>query len=321
VLVVFFTHSTWLFRYTGNETNPFRWDKVNDSKSTNTPYASVEYDERVTSIGATGLIACDGTNVQRYDIPIIDYYESSFSEAYYAQAFSQRYDNLNQTWTLYVSSGNDFPVIGDVAPGSDQALVYNFLEKSWATYTFQVPMTCLGLFYAQSGRTWASFNVSPDNDWDNTDTAWNSYYNQSRAPILLAGDTSGNVYYMDDGDEVTDNGTSIVPTIVTTRWNPIIQAGQKVQFGYIDIYYKIVSTIATPIWVTLDFYVDNSSKSALTKTLTLDGPTNSSYAFKRIYVNLIGEFIQMEIDPNVNSFMQFVGFVLWARPAGRLTPP
>lgn len=321
VLVVFFTNSTWIFRYTGNESAPFRWDKVNNSKSTNAPYGSVAYDERATSIGNTGLIACDGVNVQRYDVPIIDYYETNFSEQYYAQSFSQRYDNLNQSWTLYVSNETPFPLVGGVAPGSDSALVYNFVENTWATYTWSIPLTCLGLFFSQSGTTWADLSSSPSNEWENTDEAWNSYSTQKAAPILLAGDTTGHVYFMDNNEEVTDNGTSIVPDIVTTRWNPILKLGQKVQFAYIDIYYYVASVDPNnPIQVTLNFYVDNSNNVAAVRTLTMDGPVNSEFAFKRIYLNLIGEFVQMEIDPDVDSFMQFVGFIIWARPAGRLTP-
>lgn len=318
VLVVFFTNSTWIFRYTGNDSAPFRWDKLNSSKTTSSPYASITYDERCTSQGNTGFIACDGVNVQRYDIPIIDYYETNISQQYYGQSFSQRYDNLNQAWTLYVSNDSDpsqFPLVGNVAPGSNRALVYNFLENTWATYRWTRPLTCLGLFYAQKGATWASTTTA----WEDLDQTWNSFTNQKSTPILLAGDTTGHVYRMDDG--VTDNGTSIVPDIVTTRWNPILQLGQKVQFAYIDIYYYVASIDpANPIAVTLNFFVDNSDNPAASRTLTMDGPAQSEYAFKRIYLNLIGEFVQMEIDPSVDSFMQFVGFIIWARPAGRMTP-
>jgi len=319
VLVVFFTNSTWIFRFTGNQSDPFRWDKVNNSKSTNAPYAAVNYDERCTSIGNTGLIACDGVNVQRYDIPIIDYYETNFSEQYYGQSFSQRYDNLNQAWTLYVSNDpeNQFPLVGSVAPGSDSALVYNFLENTWATYSWSIPLTCLGLYYAQTGTTWASLSISPADEWANFEQAWNATGGQKGAPILLAGDTTGHVYQMDTG--LSDNGTPINVDIVTTRWNPIMKLGQKTQFCYIDIYYRIISSA---ISVTLDFYVDNTTDTepATTRTLTLDGPVGSGYAFKRVYINLIGEFIQMEIDPDENANLQFVGFIIWARPAGRLTP-
>jgi len=407
VLVVFFTNSTWIFRFTGNDAQPFRWDKVNNTKSTNAPYGSIAYDERSTSIGNTGLIACDGVNVQRYDVPIIDYYENNFSQKYYSQAFSQRYENLNQSWTMYVSQDtnqDDFPLIGNIAPGSDKALIYNFLENTWATYSWTRPMTCLGLFYNQSGDTWADLDIA----WEAADSPWDSYSNQDTAPILLAGDTTGHVWKMDDGDTVVDeqvdtaseiiavgsgvanysgtlanfpvvsgtltitdgtetftgnsdgalagdmggsgtivyangdfnitfnsvvpaltnitasyvSGISIVPDIVTTRWNPIMEIGQKVQFAYIDIYYKKVSVDAeNPISVTLNFYVDNSQDFSVSKTLTLDGPVQSDYSFKRIYMNVIGEFLRMEIDPDVDSFMQFIGFILWVSPAGRLTPP
>lgn len=316
-LIVFFTGSVWAFRFTGNQTNPFVWQKLSDVKTTNSPYATVDYDERASSIGNTGIVACDGVNVQRFDLPIIDYYEDNFSQTYYGQAFSQRYDNLNQAWTLYVSNETPNPLVGGVAPGSDSALIYNFLENSWATYTFPIPLTCLGLFYKVTGKTWAQYTQT----WESADVIWASFQNQKNSPILLAGDTTGHVWLMDDENSTTDNGTSIVPDIVTTRWNPLMSVGQKVQFGYIDIYYYIASLDSSdPVQVTLNFYTDNSQNWAAQRTLTLDGPANSEFTFKRIYLNLIGEFIKMEIDPTVNSFMQFLGFIVWVRPAGRLTP-
>ncbi len=205
-------------------------------------------------------------------------------------------------------------------------LIYNFLENNWATYTFPIPMTCMGLFYNQSGTIWANLQQS----WENTPVPWNAYFNQSRAPILLMGDTTGHIWFMDNGNEVTDKeyvgddivDIPIVPDIVSTRWNPAIELGQKIQFGYIDIYYYIASTDPNnPITVTLNFYMDNSENIAASRSLTLSGPSNSEYTIKRVYVNLIGQFIRMEIDPDVNAFMQFLGFILWVRPSGRLTYP
>ena len=45
-----------------------------------------------------------------------------------------------------------------------------------------------------------------------------------------------------------------------------------------------------------------------------------AYNWKRIYCNLMGEFIQIDFDPSEDSCFEILGFVLWARPAGRLTP-
>jgi hypothetical protein len=320
-LVVFFTNSTWIFRYTGNDTSPFRWDKLNDSKNTRCPYGSISYDERCTAIGNSGLIACDGVNVQRYDIPIVDYYQTYLNQSYLSQAFAQRYDNLNQGWMLYVSNGFTQPLVGGVAPASDKALIYNFVENTWATYDFSSnPLTCLGTFRVPStfARTWASYTQS----WDVTDQPWKDYSAQSQSLALLAGDPNGYVWFMDNRSVATDNGNPIVPDIVSTRWNPSVKAGEKLQFCHIDIYYQVVSTDPdNPVQVTLNFYTDNSENIAASKILTLDGPVQGGNTFKRIYVNLVGEFIQMEIDPNVDALMRFNGFILWVRPAGRLTGP
>lgn len=402
-LVVFFTTSVWQFRFTGSPSDPFRWDKITIAKSVSAPYGSVAYDERCTAVGNLGLIACDGTNVQRYDTTIIDYYETEMNEQYFNQIFAQRYDNLNQTWMLYVSNGTLNPVVGTGAPGADRALIYNYAEQSWCTYTFNLPMTCMGKFFSVSGVTWADLTQS----WDQTDETWKSYSKQKAAPILLIGDVTGNVYWIDNETAVSDyevdvtgeviaagsgatlysgtlanppllpgtfaptdgtetftdqgngilvgsaggngninydtgdwqlmfaaavplltnitasytHGYSILPNITTTRWNPVLQTGQKTQFPYIDIYYSIVSTDpVNPVQLTLSFYANNSDNEAVVRTLTLDGPTDSGYTFKRIYTNLIGEFFQMNIDPNVDATFQILGFIIWARTAGRLTP-
>lgn len=403
-LIVFFSRSTWKFRFTGSFSDPFRWDKLNVSKRTNCQYASVPYDERCTALGAFGHIACDGNSVQRYDVPIIDYYETIISSMWFGQTFSQRYDNLQQTWMLYVSNGTANPVVGTGAPGSDSALIYNFLENSWATYTFIQPMTCLGTFLTSSGVTWQQLMQY----WQDTTVAWNSYGGQALAPQLLGGDVNGNVYIMDNPLAVTDfsslvtgeviavgdgvtvtftgtlanppiesgsltvtdtvetfsdvgNGTLIgnlggtgtinyqtgaysitfhtapanmrnitatyihgyviLPNITSTRWNPIMNLGQKNQFAYIDVYYSVDSeSLANPVQLTLSFSVDNKDGDyAAVRTLTLDGPVNSDFAFKRVYVNLIGEFIEMNIDPSENASFEIAGFILWVNPSGRLT--
>ena len=254
-LVVFFTNSTWIFRYTGNYTTPFRWDKINNSKSTTAPYASIDYDEKCTSVGNTGLIASDGVNVQRYDIPIVDYYETQFSQTYFAQTFAQRYDNLSQGWMLYVSNSSPFDPVDNIAPGSDKALIYNFIEETWATYSWPVPMTCLGTFFSDIGLTWAAL-MQP---WEDTPQAWNAYQAQKGTLLLLAGDVNGTVYQMDQGTSLTDNGTPIIPEVVSAKWNPVIQMGSKTQFGHIDIYYTLpVSSDQPPVSLTLNFYLDNN---------------------------------------------------------------
>jgi hypothetical protein len=109
---------------------------------------------------------------------------------------------------------------------------------------------------------------------------------------------------------------AIESSITSTRWNPFTALGQKVQFGYIDVYYHINDECTLDI----EFFIDNSEAPATTRTLTLDGPVNSDVAFKRIYINIVGEFLRMNIHNNQKESFKIIGMVLWASPSGRLTP-
>ena len=320
VCVIRFNNSVWLFRFTGSDFAPFVFAKINATKRTNCPYASVEYDERETGIGATGITACDGVNVQRFDINIIDFYETEMSEQFYSQAFSKRYDNNSETWTLYVSSDNnedDNPLVDGLAPASNKALLFNFVENTWATYEFSIPLMCLGLYNVTSGLTWQDADIL----WEDADFAWLATSSQATSPNLLGGDAEGNVYWLDNETQVSDAGNAIAASIVSQQWNPFKQLGQKIQFGYIDFYYGRQDDCE----LELTFYVDNSGSSAATRTLTLDangtdGNAGSDYAMKRIYINAMGEFLQMQITSESLSGFEILGITLWCRPAGRMTP-
>jgi len=317
ICIVRFTRSIWIFRFTGNDFQPFVWQRINATKNTNCPYASVEYDIRETGIGSTGLTACDGVNMVRFDTCIIDFYETEMDEQYYGQAFSQRYDNNSETWTLYVSNGSPNPPVGGVAPGSDKALIYNFEEDTWATHIFTVPMTCMGIYHVLTGQTWADLTTP----WSENQVAWKDYTNQAAALNLLMGDVNGNVYWMDNEFQITDNGTPILANVVSKRWNPFVQQGQKVQFGWIDFYYQR-NDVCT---LNLTFYVDNVDTPSYQTSITLqadgtDQTAISNYAMKRIYINATGQFLQMEIQSNSQARFNINGFILWCRPAGRLTP-
>lgn len=304
-LIVLFANSTWTFRFTGSAFDPFRFDKINNSKSTNAPYGTVDYDDKVTAMGSKGLIACDGVNVQRYDVSVIDQF-LDINQSKFAQCFSQRFDTLNQTWMLYPSAQNDALI-------SDKILVYNFLENTWAT--FELPLSCLGLYYVTKDAIWDSFipgGANPIN-WNQAEFNWASYLLQDLAPTLLGGGHTGIVYQMNDND--SDEGEDIETSITSTRLNPFVGTGQKVEFGYVDFYYEKNNDCT----LDLTFFVDNSSAPATTRTLTLDGPTNSDVHFKRIFINVSGQFLRFNIHNAQSEPFKILGMILWAAPSGRLT--
>ena len=336
-MVVFFENSTWIYRFTSNQADPFRFDSINSSKATNAPYGSIGYDERLTSMGNRGLIATDGVNVQRYDIPIVDFFDTIDDNAF-NQCFGARFDELNQSYMLYPSNENDQPSLGF----SNNILVYNFVEDTWATFNIYTnnlaaknlhQLSCLGQALNTQDATWQDFapggvyfDEAPGG-WVDADWPWNRFRTEGLAPIMLLGDEYGNVLILNDNvvtDEVWDpvnfafSLNTIEATIKSTRLNPFVMEGTQVEFGYIDIYYQVNPNCE----FTVNFYLGNTTNVSFSRTLTLDTkkPNIQTYEWKRIYMNCVGEFVQIELISNSLSNFKIVGMVLWARPAGRLTP-
>jgi len=337
-LVCFFNNSTWFFRATNNSTIPFIFTQLNTSRSTNAPYGSIAYDVFCTSMGAKGLIACDGVGVERYDQNVIDLFLDINQNAF-GQCFAQKYDSLNQSWMLYPSTDNDNST-------SDKAIIYNFLENNWSIFQpnlgqlVQTPaqsntLSCLGLGFTSSDTKWSDYaansgSVVAGQNWSQANYSWISSLEQDLSPQLLAGDQNGLVYVTNDG--TTDNGNAIKVMIQTKRLNPFIgQLGTKASFGYLDVYYEVNPSITC----TIKFYGNNSEQAYKSTTFTFDCPTNAQgnmtevWSWKRFYVNITGEFLQIEINsqtaPDDQTYQtagsfKILGMILWASPAGRLTP-
>lgn len=340
VLVIFFQNTIWIFRYTGNTKDLFRFDKVSGARSTNAPYGSVEYDTYATSMGAKGLIYCNGVNVDRYDETVIDLVQE-INQSVFKQCYAQKFDTLNQTWMLYPTDEGGFTT-------SNKVLVYNFFEKTWAKFNpsmgalVQSPtqpntLSCLGIGSTARDLTWDDFKVGSQyfsgegQTWSQATYAWNSFNNQDLSPNLLGGDQNGFVYTMLDG--ATDNpGPGIQALGINTfvlykRINPFISQGLKARFGYLDVYYEVNAGTQA----TFNFYLNNSSEPSLSYLFTFDGEANNNNAWKRIYLSMVGEFIQIEITSvigqtntapiyNTSGSFKVLGLILYAGPAGRLTP-
>lgn len=314
-MLVFFKNSVWSMQPTSLAIRPFSAIQINSTRSTNCPYAMIPYDQRVTSIGSKGIIACDGVNTQRFDDNIIDQF-LDISPLAYNQCFSQRFDNLNQSWTLYPSLAQS----GSGANAtSDKVLVYNYLENTWATY--DIALSCLGLYQVTHDATWASFAVGglDPKSWNEAEFPWNSYLNQKGSPDLIGGGHDGTVYAL-SSDTDDDNGSSYDCDILSTLWNPFAKQGQAIELGYIDIYYAV----NTDVTLNLYFFVNGESNYCETRSInlspSLSGNNSQLGNFQRVYVNLRAQFVQMEIktDTSTNGIFQIQGIILWAKPAGRL---
>ena len=331
-LIVFSTNSSWAFVFTSSTFDPYRFQQVNSTRATNAPYGSIPYDIRATSMGAKGLIFCDGVSTDRYDINIIDIFEE-INETGFAQCFGQKDDNLNQGWMLFPSESNTLLT-------NDGALIYNYLEDTWAIFypsmgTLVIDpnsinaLSCLGLGLNSTDLKWSDFAPGGffgtlGQDWSQANFPWIGFLSQTLSPVLLGGDQNGFVYQMNTG--VTDNGNAVQTFVRTKRMNPFIQQGMKARFGYLDVYYEINKEIN----LSFNFFLNSSHLISKIVQITLDGPEGSIWAWKRIYLNMVGQFIQIGItnqnpEGSVEEFdtggtFNILGMILHAAPAGRLTP-
>lgn len=327
-LVTDMDNSTFLFRFTNNSQDPFRFDKINSTKSTDSPYGSVEYDTRVTSMGTKGLCYCDGVNKDRYDQEVIDLF-TDIDYDNFNLSQGKRFDALQQTWMIYSSEEKNANNIN-----CDRVLVYNWMEDIWCQY--EINLTCIGQGRTFQDKTWDDFAGLT---WNQAFPGrWNLYFLQNRIPWLLGGDADGIVYFLntdefdkfvqvdDDPIEGVDN-LIINSQMVSKRWNPFVEQGLKGNFGYIDFYYAVDANIV----LTINYYLNNSNSPQLTQTMTLDAKvpdtmtvSDQDYNWKRMYCNLVGSFLRIEILSSTLPAEQgqfiLAGMVLWARPAGRLTP-
>ena len=310
ILVCKFERSDYNFRYTGNAFDPFRFDLVSTSRSTAAPYAIIAYDTYITAAGKKGLTATDGILVRRYDEAIPNFYNEDIDAENYNLCFSKRFDDLQQTWMLY-------PDRGTSSGKSDKVLVYNFQERTWASY--DMSFSCLGTAETSRDKLWEDM----DDDWEEGDYDWDaSFFQAKNIQLLAGGHDDGKVYELNSS--VMDNGESFNFNITSSEWNPFVKTGQKIQMAYIDLFYN--SNIDSEI--TIKFYVNSSETAAITRTVILNSPDSKRYGFKRVFANLIGQFVRMEIylsgtqlaNPDIaNHQLVFNAFVLHARPAGRIT--
>ena len=329
-LIIDFQDSTFVLKYTGLDTEPFQFVRINVTKSTNAPYGTVEYDTTTASMGAKGLCECDGVNKDRYDLSAIDLYQD-IDEDNFGLCQARRFDLIQQTWMIYPSIANKSPTDGNC----DKAIIYNWIEGTWSTH--EINLTCLGSAKTFQDRTWNSFTGQT---WNQLNFTWNNIINQNLVPWMLGGDASGFIYFLNQGDFDNSNSankTIVYADILSKRWNPFVEQGQKARFGYIDFYYMVSrNALGNDVKLELNYYVNDSDDPTLTQNMTLDTPPilntsnpknqmNEQYYWKRMYCNLTGQFLRLRINSmleDVTTQGQFTiaGVVFWARPAGRLTP-
>lgn len=210
-LIVYFERSTWELAYTGNEIEPFRWQKLNTELGAEATFSRIPFDKVVLAIGNTGVHACNGVNVERIDnkIPSKIFQIQNKNEGVSRAVGIRDYYTEMVYWTFpSIDSG-----AGDIFP--NRVLVYNYNTGTWAFNDDCITM--FGYFEQQQDATWASTDLT----WDEYNASWNSGVLQSQFRQVIAGnqqgftfivaaDVSRNAHVM----QITDLTPSMPPPIV-----------------------------------------------------------------------------------------------------------
>jgi len=307
-VIVFFERSIWALRRTGDKTFPVRWEKLSEHPSVfASKLGAIGHNNFVWCFSAGGLIATDGLQIRQAD-ELIPEFENEVDDGQYKRVFASKVIRDRETWIAYPT---------DSSNANDAVKVLDYENRTWAQ--FDIPYNIMSEFTTENeaARVWNQFTVIDQDEWENTQRTWASYYATSGLPQNLIGDNSGIINRINDGS--SDQGRPIEIGIETTRMNPFRAQGVAVQLGYVDL----LVTQNTGTSAKVKFYHDFKSKPYLTETLSFASETSSGIAekvWKRVYVNSIGNSHRMLIEhKEAGQPVEIHAIVPYFRPSGRIT--
>ncbi len=337
-VVVRFNNSERVFRYTGDAFSPFRWDTTNSIWRTDASFSSINYDSYFTAVGKTAITASDGVNIKRNDEIIPDFTLNnrilqegpiiSIAQPSITQCYGERFDEFKEGWLCFKRYTPD----SNELTRSDSVLSFNYLDETYAVYTF--PFNVLGYGKVTSQDTWGN-NFDP---WEDANYAWESFYESFNAVLNLAGDRYGVVYKLGNTNTLVDeNGDEqpVLMDVISKNFNPFIEDGELCRLGYIDLFVSSNAQTRLRVQVyrddTLYEAPDGNPAGAYFETTLTFTPTDSmssvvqTKVWKRVYVNGVAREHTIRLYQNEDDFaddlnqpVRIHAMVLWMKPAGRL---
>lgn len=265
MIVVFFTNSVWMVRYTGDPQFPFAWEKINSFRASDAKMGVVGYDRYVIGAGQRGITATDGSETRRIDTKIQTLTSDIINSEQFAKVFGARDYEKRRAWILFPSVES---------PDANSALIYDDESAAFSYYRFNktvdganVDVNVLG--YGEAAKDLAAQDFIAANDLDmaaqdftDEETAL-SFFWSKEAEIFLAGDRVGNINVLDTN--TSDDGTEIVFDVTGSGWNPFKELGVEAQLGYMDLYLES-DELTT---MTVEFYKDDDEEPYASQQLDL----------------------------------------------------
>lgn len=183
-LIIFTEASTWVLKYTGNDTTPFVLDKIDESRGSDATFSAITYLNRTSAASKRGLIISDGYRVERQDALIPDFSFNEVDGENFALCFAGTVDADRDHYLIYPPAGQNT---------SKRILTTNYDEDNYSIYRF--PLSCMGTYITAFTITWNDLLIYPN--WASFAAAygdWNSFSYNSGAPFSIGGGQNGEIW-------------------------------------------------------------------------------------------------------------------------------
>lgn len=316
-LIVFFERSTWQLRYTGNETLPFIWERVNVDLGAESTFSAVPFDGGVIAVGNYGIVICDATGVKRIDqiIPDEVFNIHNGNDGVKRVHGIRDYTKQLVYWTFPDEDKNPiFP---------NRVLVYNYLDESYSF--FNDSFTCFGTFEPFNDATWATLTIP----WENYPFGWNSGQFQSGYPIIVAGNQEGFVFRdINNGPTINSAPSLFITNITSASVGVVTSPNHNLQTGQIIV----ISDVAGMTQLNgLIFRVSNPTQNTfeiqhLVGDIWINEDTTSFTAYTsgglitvRNSINILTKRFNPFLDIGAQLRVNYIDFLVEATQTGQFT--
>jgi hypothetical protein len=186
-LIVYFERSTWELAYTGNQIQPFVWQKINTELGADSTFSSVPFDKFILTVGNVGVHSCTGGNVERIDakIPQQIFNVNNGNGGLYRIQGIRDYFTEMVYWSFPQQGSNKYS-----STYPNKVLVYNYKNDSWSINDDSI--TCFGYFEQQDDQTWATSTFT----WGESSQTWGSGIIDAQARRIIFGNQQGYILYV-----------------------------------------------------------------------------------------------------------------------------
>jgi len=189
-LIVYFERSTWELAYTGNQIQPFVWQKINTELGSKSLKSPVPFDKAIFTVGRTEIHGCSGANVTKINEEIVDqvFEIRNRNEGLKRVCGIREYFEELVYWSFPSINSHE-----DSQRYPDKVLIYNYTGDAWATADDCI--TAFGYYEEQQATSWESTELT----WEESNFKWDSGTKQTKYRQIIAGNQQGFIFICDTG--------------------------------------------------------------------------------------------------------------------------